>query len=210
MAIPSRQIGWSTKSNLLWEISKQLEALTGVIGRNIPTTTTTTTIRYYYYSGSDCISPLFGQVIRTTVSLSINDVVLTDDGVCYTINSTYVGPDYSVEYVSTEACFTAPCPTTTTTTSSTTTTTSTTSTTTTTPPPTLEWYEVTECYTTNVINSVDYNIGTFQLNDSVTYYLGGDWTITNILYTDPGGAQYGLSNLFSTGCPTTTTTTTLP
>lgn len=43
MAIPSRQIGWSTKSNLLWEISKQLEALTGVIGRSIPTTTTTTT-----------------------------------------------------------------------------------------------------------------------------------------------------------------------
>ena len=42
MAIPSRQIGWSTKSNLLWEISKQLEALTGVMGRNIPATTTTT------------------------------------------------------------------------------------------------------------------------------------------------------------------------
>ena len=43
MAIPSRQIGWSTKSNLLWEISKQLEALTGVIGRNIPVSTTSTT-----------------------------------------------------------------------------------------------------------------------------------------------------------------------
>jgi len=42
MAIPSRQIGWGTKSNLLWQISKQLEALTGVMGRNIPATTTTT------------------------------------------------------------------------------------------------------------------------------------------------------------------------
>jgi hypothetical protein len=42
MAIPSRQIGWSTKSNLLWQISKQLEALIGVMGRNIPATTTTT------------------------------------------------------------------------------------------------------------------------------------------------------------------------
>jgi hypothetical protein len=41
MAIPSRQIGWSTKSNLLWQISKQLEYLTGVMGRNITTTTTT-------------------------------------------------------------------------------------------------------------------------------------------------------------------------
>ena len=30
MAIPSRQIGWGTEENLLWQISKQLEALTGV------------------------------------------------------------------------------------------------------------------------------------------------------------------------------------
>jgi hypothetical protein len=43
MAIPSRGIGWSTKSNLLWQISKQLEYLTGVLGRNIPVTTTSTT-----------------------------------------------------------------------------------------------------------------------------------------------------------------------
>lgn len=48
MAIPNRQIGWSTKSNLLWQISKQLERLTGIVGKNIPapitTTTTTTTV----------------------------------------------------------------------------------------------------------------------------------------------------------------------
>jgi hypothetical protein len=43
MAIPNRQIGWSTKSNLLWQISKQLERLTQVMGRNIPSTTTTST-----------------------------------------------------------------------------------------------------------------------------------------------------------------------
>jgi hypothetical protein len=43
MAIPSQQIGWSQKSKLLWNISKQLEYLTGVMGRNIPATTTTTT-----------------------------------------------------------------------------------------------------------------------------------------------------------------------
>ena len=30
MAIPSRQIGWGTEENLLWEISKQLEYLTKV------------------------------------------------------------------------------------------------------------------------------------------------------------------------------------
>jgi hypothetical protein len=44
MAIPNRQIGWSTKSNLLWQISKQLERLTQVMGRNITTTTSTTTV----------------------------------------------------------------------------------------------------------------------------------------------------------------------
>lgn len=48
MAIPSRQIGWGTEENLLWEISKQLEALTGVISKigvtpSTSTTTTTTT-----------------------------------------------------------------------------------------------------------------------------------------------------------------------
>jgi hypothetical protein len=30
MAIPSRQIGWGTTDNLLWEISKQIEAVTGI------------------------------------------------------------------------------------------------------------------------------------------------------------------------------------
>ena len=44
MAIPSRQIGWSTKSNLLWQISKQLEALSGIMyNRGNSTTTTTST-----------------------------------------------------------------------------------------------------------------------------------------------------------------------
>jgi uncharacterized protein (TIGR02145 family) len=43
MAIPSRQIGWSTQSNLLWQISKQLERLTCVTAGGCGTTTTTTT-----------------------------------------------------------------------------------------------------------------------------------------------------------------------
>jgi hypothetical protein len=30
MAIPSKQIGWGTEEKLLWQISKQLESLTGV------------------------------------------------------------------------------------------------------------------------------------------------------------------------------------
>jgi len=43
MSIPSRQIGWSNESNLLWQISKQLEQLIGVTSKAIPTTTSTST-----------------------------------------------------------------------------------------------------------------------------------------------------------------------
>ena len=42
MAIPSRQIGWSTTDNLLWQISKQLQYLTGILYNGTGTTTTTT------------------------------------------------------------------------------------------------------------------------------------------------------------------------
>jgi hypothetical protein len=43
MAIPSRQIGGSTKTNLLWQISKQLERLICVRSCGCSTTTSTTT-----------------------------------------------------------------------------------------------------------------------------------------------------------------------
>ncbi len=43
MGIPNRQIGWSQESNLLWQISKQLEQLIKLTGELVPTTTTTTT-----------------------------------------------------------------------------------------------------------------------------------------------------------------------
>jgi len=44
MAIPNKQIGWSQESNLLWEISRQLDRLnTQMCTGSCPTTTTTTT-----------------------------------------------------------------------------------------------------------------------------------------------------------------------
>lgn len=43
MAIPSRQIGWGTTDNLLWQISKQLELLINVTAKSMNSTTTTTT-----------------------------------------------------------------------------------------------------------------------------------------------------------------------
>ena len=47
MAIPSRQIGWGTEDNLLWQISKQLEQLTNVTAQACTTITTTTTLPPY-------------------------------------------------------------------------------------------------------------------------------------------------------------------
>jgi hypothetical protein len=46
MAIPNKQIGWSQQSNLLWEISKQLDTIISqtCIGGCPTTTSTTTTI----------------------------------------------------------------------------------------------------------------------------------------------------------------------
>jgi hypothetical protein len=43
MSIPNKQIGWSQESNLLWEISKQLDQLIKVTSSLTTTTTTTTT-----------------------------------------------------------------------------------------------------------------------------------------------------------------------
>jgi hypothetical protein len=43
MAIPNKQIGWSQESNLLWQISKQLEQLIKVTA-SLTTTTSTTTV----------------------------------------------------------------------------------------------------------------------------------------------------------------------
>lgn len=40
MAIPSRQIGWGTTDNLLWQISKQIQYLTQVTGNVVGQTTT--------------------------------------------------------------------------------------------------------------------------------------------------------------------------
>jgi len=68
MAIPSRQIGWSTKSNLLWQISKQLENLTRVMyNRGSHTTTTTTTTS----SLNDFLTTLSGDNLVTISGDSI-------------------------------------------------------------------------------------------------------------------------------------------
>lgn len=39
MAIPSKQIGWSQESNLIWEIAKELEQLNRLLGVGKPSGT---------------------------------------------------------------------------------------------------------------------------------------------------------------------------
>jgi hypothetical protein len=55
MAIPNKQIGWSEKANLLWEISKQLDRLNSQMCTGpCPTTTTTTTSSITNYNVEGC------------------------------------------------------------------------------------------------------------------------------------------------------------
>ena len=77
MAIPSRQIGWGTEENLLWQISKQLETLTKVtynIGSR--TTTTTTTVN------PNCIE----FVVDTTYDTFFNFLANSSEDCTYTIS----------------------------------------------------------------------------------------------------------------------------
>lgn len=62
----SQQIGQSQKAKLLAQISKQLEKLTSVIGRNIPetTTTTTTTAAPSYSIGDLALGGVIGYILQ--------------------------------------------------------------------------------------------------------------------------------------------------
>lgn len=42
MSIPSKQIGWSQESNLLWEIAKEIEQINGIVGAGKPNGTSST------------------------------------------------------------------------------------------------------------------------------------------------------------------------
>jgi hypothetical protein len=82
MAIPSRQIGWGTEDNLLWQISKQLEQLTNVTAQGCTTTTTTTTLPAYkvytallYQTGGDNSNAVIDLplIIGVTYRIADND-----------------------------------------------------------------------------------------------------------------------------------------
>ena len=81
MAIPSRQIGWGTQANLLWQISKQLERLTCVAACGCGTTTTTTT------TVASCIEVSF----EVTTNCGVEDYAIVEytdcNGVLQTANA---------------------------------------------------------------------------------------------------------------------------
>ena len=60
MAVPSRQIGWSTTDNLLWEISKQVESLGCVVACGTSSGTSGTSGATYGTSGVSGTSGLTG------------------------------------------------------------------------------------------------------------------------------------------------------
>jgi hypothetical protein len=87
MAIPSRQIGWSTEDNLLWQISKQLEQLTNVTAQsctnctNCTTTTSTTTLPPY---------KVYTALLERTGAVAPTSTIL--ENTLGTITFAYTGP----------------------------------------------------------------------------------------------------------------------
>jgi len=87
MAIPSRQIGWSTKANLLWQISKQLERLTCVTAGGCGTTTTTTTIGPTTTTTTSTIAPT--TTTTTTICVDFINSIVISGGSYTAANGTY-------------------------------------------------------------------------------------------------------------------------
>ena len=80
MAIPNKQIGWSNESNLIWEISRQLEQLIGVA----------------YAAGIKPYKVYSALLTQTGTSASINQTSGTFDiGVTYLIDVYNAGDDFS-------------------------------------------------------------------------------------------------------------------
>jgi hypothetical protein len=93
MAIPSRQIGWGTEENLLWQISKQLEYLTTVV-YNIPnntTTTTTTTAAPGFFSGT---VDILGAPYCGTVPL--DSFIVTGNGSTFCNSTEFSGEGFTL------------------------------------------------------------------------------------------------------------------
>ena len=69
------------------------------------------------------------------------------------------------------------------------------------------WYRLLACSNGDTLYSQPYNIGTFSLNDRVTFG-GAFFTVEEVRFNQPAGNLIAISATGLTGCPATTTTTT--
>lgn len=171
-----------------------------------PTTTTTTTQASYeiynlYYPCDSTTAAT--QTVPNLGTYTTGDIIMASNSLCYAVadaSTSILEPTQTVlsEYTSCEECQSAP------------TITTTTSTTTATP---VEWYQLTNCSTAEVVYTQSYPQGSFALDDRVTNFLEVVFRISEVTTVDPGIAAVELiSPTGQTGCPsgTTTTTTTAP
>jgi hypothetical protein len=97
MAIPSRQIGWSQKANLLWQISKQLEILTQVAGNVVIAPQNAT-----YYNVAGCERMEY-HVIKYTGAGTLAEGTIVNNATpeCWFIVDAATGPEDvgTIEYV---------------------------------------------------------------------------------------------------------------
>jgi hypothetical protein len=87
MAIPSRQIGWGTEENLLWQISKQLEYLTGVTYKSLSELAPT----YKVYTALLTQSGGDNQILLSDSDLTIGVTYFIDNNAGGTVDFTNVG-----------------------------------------------------------------------------------------------------------------------
>ena len=108
MSIPSKQIGWSNESNLLWQISKQLEQLTGVTSKIvIPTPAYSVYTALVTWDDTGLIdlnvleNTLGGDLVFTcypSADFTINSIdnLFTTGKTFVLMNSFYTGGDYGI------------------------------------------------------------------------------------------------------------------
>ena len=96
MSIPSKQIGWSNESNLLWEISKQMERLTKVVYANSGDGSTykvyTATVTYNqteWLSTNVLQNTLGGSLTFELTSSDTDSFTITSSGL-FTLGKTFV------------------------------------------------------------------------------------------------------------------------
>jgi hypothetical protein len=103
MSIPSKQIGWSNESNLLWQISKQLEQLTGVTSKINSVTPVTKAQMDILISTNKLIPGAFYLISGVDVPLYGGTTILIQAATTNKLNLQGHGVFYNPKYINTQA-----------------------------------------------------------------------------------------------------------